>query len=215
MKIFFQKRNGLTLIEVLVIAVVLFILVILLLPGLPRHKMKASRITCVKNLKQVGLSFRLWAGDRGGQYPMQPSTNQSGVIEINDTFATFEYFQLLANELGTPKVLFCPDDKKRPPVLNFSDLNKTNTSYFIGLDANETLPQTMLSGDRNITNGFLPKRGILEITTNYPAGFTEKIHVSQGNIGWGDGSVLQVSNNRLRSEIIANTGFATNRILLP
>lgn len=215
MKISFQNRAGLTLVEVLVIVAVLFALLLFMWPAHIGGKRTSSRITCVNNLKQVGLSFRIWAGDHGDQYPMQNSTNQSGAIEINDTLATFEYFQLLTNELGTPKVLFCPDDKKRPPVLNFSDLNKTNSSYFIGLDAHETLPQTMLSGDRNITNGFLPKRGVLELTTNHPAGFTDKIHIRQGNIALGDGSVQQVSSARFRSEIIRNTGFVTNKILLP
>ena len=136
-------------------------------------------------------------------------------MEINETFPAFGYFQLLINQLGTPRVLFYPDDKRRPPVLNFSNLDKTNTSYFIGVDASQNLPQMMLSGDRNITNGFLPKRGILELTTNHTVGFTDRLHSKQGNIAMSDGSVQQVSSTRLRSEFIPNTGMVTNRILLP
>jgi len=73
----------------------------------------------------------------------------------------------------------------------------------------------LLAGDRNITNGFLPRRGMLELTTNQIAGFTEELHERQGNVLMADGSVWQVSSARLRSEIIRNTGVATNRIVLP
>lgn len=215
MKNSFSRRNGLTLVEVVVIIAVGFILAGLLLPAGHGCKQKAGRIICVNNLKQVGLSFRIWAGDHDEQFPMQVSTNEGGVKEINETLPTFGYFQLLTNELGTPKVLFCPDDKELNAVLNFSDLDKTNNSYFIGVDATTNYPGSMLSGDRNITNGFLPKRGVLELTTNQAVGFTEKIHNLQGNIALGDGSVQQVSSARFRTEIIRNTGLATNRILLP
>lgn len=196
--------------------VALIILAALLFPAFKRNgRKKANRYVCVNNLKQIGLSFRIWAGDNGDRFPMQVSTNEGGIKEINETLPLFGYFQLLSNQLGTASILFCPDDERRKPVLRFSDLDKTNCSYFIGADATTNYPQAFLSGDRNITNGFLPKRGILELTTNQPAGFTEKIHNGQGSFAFADGGVQQVSSARLRSDILPNTGFATNRILLP
>ena len=56
---------------------------------------------------------------------------------------------------------------------------------------------------------------MLELTANQMVGFTKEQHNRQGNIGVADGSVQQISSARLRTEIIPNTGFATNRILLP
>ena len=213
MKSSFKNRSGLTLIEVLIVTAILILLVVLLLPAFAKAHGRSSRITCVNNLKQVGLSFRIYAGDHHDRYPMNISTNDETVV--NEATPVYQYLKLISNELGTPKVAICPDDKKRKVAEDFTGFGNSNSSYFIGLYANENLPQTMLAGDRNITNGFPPKRGILELTTNQMVGFTEEIHNKQGNIALGDGSVQQVSSARLRSEIIRNTGFATNRILLP
>jgi len=71
-----------------------------------------------------------------------------------------------------------------------------------------------LSGDRNITNGTAIKNGILELTTNQPAGWPPELHVVQGNIAVADGRVQQLSSSRLR-EAIGLTGAATNRLAMP
>jgi prepilin-type processing-associated H-X9-DG protein len=214
MKIFCTKCKGLTLVETLVIIVVLGLLAFVLLPFFAKAK-QHSGPGCVNNLKIIGLAFRIWADDNGGQFPMRVSTNDGGIKEVNDTLPIYGYFQLLKNELGTPKVLFCPDDKKRKPVLDFSDLERIRCSYFIGIDAATNYPRAFLTGDRNITNGYLPKRGVLELTTASPAGFTEKIHKRRGNIAMADGSAQKFNSEELRTDLIPNTGFATNRILLP
>jgi prepilin-type processing-associated H-X9-DG protein len=216
MKTSFQKLHnaGLTLIDVLVIIIIVLILAGLLMPSMGGgSKQKASRITCVNNLKQVGLSFRLYAGDNRNRYPMNISTNDEPVV--NEATPVYRYFKMIANDLGTPKIVICPEDEKRKPANAFTNFSNRNISYFIGLDAHGMLPQSMVSGDRNITNGVAPRRGILRLTTNQVVGFTEEIHNQQGNIALGDGSVQQVSSKRLRSEIIPYTGFATNRIKLP
>jgi prepilin-type processing-associated H-X9-DG protein len=213
MKTSFKKRSGLTLIEILVIIAILVILAGLLLPILARPHRRSSHLSCVNNLKQVGLSFRIYAGDNNDKYPMNISTNDEPLV--NEATQVYQYLQLLQNELGTPKILVCSLDKKRNVANSFTNLSNSNISYFIGLDAHETFPQSMLSGDRNITNGFPPRDNILDLTTNQMVGFTDEIHKERGNIALGDGSVQQVSSARLRSEIIRNSPFATNRIKLP
>ena len=204
-----------TLIEVLVIIATLAVLAAVFLPALAKPKSRSERIVCVNNLKQINLSFRIWPADSSDTFPMARSTNQGGTMEFVSTSNVFRHFLALSNELGSPKILICPADKTRAPAKHFLELANTNLSYFIGLDASETDPQSVLSGDRNITNGFTPKNGMLELMTNQLVGWTEEIHKSQGNLALGDGSVQQVNNARFRSEILPNTGFATNRILLP
>ena len=210
-----ESERGFTLIEILLIIATIVVLVAIFLPALGNQKIKNRRINCVSHLKQIGLSFRIWAGDGGDKYPMAMSTNEGGTMEFISTGEVFRHFQILSNQLGSPLILICPTDRERTAASNFLQLANTNISYFLGVDAHENLPQSILAGDRNITNGFAPKNGMLELTTNQSVGWTKAIHKFQGNVALGDGSVQQVSNERLQKEILVNSDFATNRIALP
>ncbi len=123
------------------------------------------------------------------------------------------HFQVMSNELSMSKVLICPADT-RVSATNFSSLSNSNISFFLGLDASESNPQTILSGDRNITNGTPIKNGILALTTNQPAGWTDEIHRKFGNVVLSDGSVPRLSGMGLRS-VVGNTGNFTNRLQMP
>jgi hypothetical protein len=122
----------------------------------------------------------------------------------------------MSNELSTPKVVICPDetDRARFCATNFTDFNNSNISFFVGVDANETLPQSLLYGDHNLTNGMPLNHAILEVTSNRPAGWTSEIHRWYGNLCFADGSVLRASNVDLRM-LIGKTGMATNRLQMP
>jgi len=203
----FAKR-GFTLVALLVIIAVIAILAAMLLPALAAAKRKAQRIACVNNLKQCGLAFRIWEGDNGDKYPMAVSTAQGGTMEYTDGANTSRHFQVMSNELSTPKILICPADT-RIAAVNFSGLKNQNVSYFVGLEANEMYPQMFLDGDRNLDVGNEPKNGILRLVPGQPIGWTETMHVNQGNIGLAGGSVQQLSNPDLRSAL-QNSGSPTN-----
>jgi hypothetical protein len=210
-----SPKRGFTLVGLLVIIAVIAILAAMLLPALAAAKRKAQRINCVNNLKQDGLGFRIWEGDNGDKYPMAVSTSRGGTMEFTDGANTFRHFQVMSNELSTPKILICPADT-RAVAENFVRLKNQNVSYFVGLDAKETCPQMLLDGDRNITAAAEPENGILKLVPGQPFSWTETMHVNQGNVGLADGSVQQLSNSGLHNAL-KNSGDSTNtwRISLP
>jgi prepilin-type processing-associated H-X9-DG protein len=207
--------SAFTLVALLVIVAVLAILAAMFLPALARAKKKSSKIGCVNNLKQSGLAFRIWAGDNNDQYPMVTPVANGGTKEFDIGADTFRHFQVMSNELSTPKILVCPEDT-RVAAVNFARLKNQNVSYFVALEANDANPQRLLDGDRNITGSSAPENGILKLVPGGPAGWTSALHNNQGNVGLADGSVQEFSNAGLRNAL-KNSGDPTNtwRIALP
>jgi prepilin-type N-terminal cleavage/methylation domain-containing protein len=239
MKRLLKQRKAFTLIELLVVIAIIAILAALLLPALAAAKRKAQRINCVSNLKQDGIAFKLWQGDNADRFPQAVTTafngakervfnhgndNASGTVQQSVAmYGLTNVFTCMSNELSTPKILYCPSDSTRNPQTNFAYLNNNiiNMSYFVCGDAQETYPQMILMGDRNI--GTTTTQNIPATTTNtiaatatflwppatannYWAWTAVDLHLRVGNLGMADGSAQQVTVAGLQTTL----GTATN-----
>ncbi len=111
-------------------------------------------------------------------------------------------------------VLRCPNDTNRIAAVSFSKLSRTNLSYFVGLDAQDSNPATLLTGDRNIQGGN-PMNGVYTLLTHSNlAGWDSNLHHFSGNIGLADGSVQQMNKTNLNKQLQILTNEVV-RLVIP
>ena len=71
-------QTGFSALDLLVVVVLLLVLGAVFVSRLPRDHVGASRISCVNNLKQIGLAFKTWELDNGMRYPMAVPPSEGG-----------------------------------------------------------------------------------------------------------------------------------------
>src|SRR5579862_2401409 len=129
------RRNNSTLAlsrtEVLIIVAVAAFFVCLGALWMQRARNQARSVCCNCNLKQVGLTFMVWAADNHENNPMCLSVTNGGTRERLATGEVFSTFQIMSNQLSTPFVLVCPEDRERLPAKSFAtSFNNQTVSYF-------------------------------------------------------------------------------------
>ena len=240
-------RRAFTLVELLVVIAIIALLASLLLPSLARAKERARRIQCVSNLKQIVIAFRLFSLDRESYFPWHTPGGEGGTFGTSAGQCWSNYFAA-SNELETPKILRCPSDGATVAgVLGWSadpdgfanPANQGNgLSYFVGLDGYESIPGTIMAGDRNLT-GSTPGHctsvcltpGVVARNLNGKISaltWTNGIHEYQGNIALSDGSVQKTSPTEVKalavealaairggSERTATGAVPDNHVILP
>jgi prepilin-type N-terminal cleavage/methylation domain-containing protein len=232
MKTILKQKRAFTLIELLVVIAIIAILAAMLLPALAAAKRKAQKISCLNNIKQDGLAIRLWEGDNSDHYPQAVSTNSGGGMEYvnvasgtalskpSATSAMAAFFNVISNQLTTPKVLYCPSDSSgihTAAAVLFTN-SDAEVSYFLGYTAVEASPQMILMGDRNVassvanagTSGgsYAGKAQAGPPTVNTMAWTTVDMHQGSGNWLLTDGSGQQGSTGTFETALFNATNGA-------
>ena len=134
---------------------------------------------------------------------MSISTNRHGTLEYIATGEVFRHYQVLSNDLPTPATLICPLQIKSPTreAIAWEVLANTNIDYFVGVDASETNPSSLLAGDRWLTSNISITNHLLILGSNATLAWQPTPHGERSNVALGDGSVQAQTSQQLQDRI--------------
>lgn len=185
-----RKRDGFTLIELIVVIAIIALMSTMLLPQVGKFQDRARSIVCVNNLRQVGVGVISYLGENNNEYPVIEPNPQNPVYEppTGDDPTEVEAKPMLT-VLGpygvTEAVLKCPADVKNEP--SYFAKNDPHTSYQwrVMLDS-ENANAPKIYGGRRGYGVRIVKPSRVTICTDY-----DGVHSGKLNRLFADGHVAK------------------------
>jgi prepilin-type N-terminal cleavage/methylation domain-containing protein/prepilin-type processing-associated H-X9-DG protein len=105
-------KTAFTLIELLVVIAIIAILASLVLPALARAKESGKKVSCLNNVRQIGLAYQGFLGDNSDRFPayVTERTAPAGTPDTPEARAPYSYRQQLIPYITNGTNVFkCPN----------------------------------------------------------------------------------------------------------
>ncbi|MBU2494950.1 MAG: DUF1559 domain-containing protein [Candidatus Omnitrophica bacterium] len=133
-----MNKKGFTLIELLIVIAIIAILTAMLLPALSQARESARRITCLNNLKQLGLAVNMYLQDNAEGFP--------GVFSWEDEISKY----------ASEGSFYCPSEKSNSNDNDYAINSNLTGQKLSGISHSSIFP---LLFDRNPDGAFQGKLG--------------------------------------------------------